>query len=53
MVKKVDPAMIVPFPSIMMIHPIIPADENRPAFLRTRQKAAHAELQKFLLWRAI
>lgn len=45
--------MIVPFPSIIIIHPIIAADPNLPACLMMRKKEAKADGQKALLWRAI
>jgi hypothetical protein len=48
MVRKVERAMIVPFPSSIIMNPMIPAEENRPKFLIIRQKAPHAEEQKCL-----
>jgi len=41
--------IIVPLPSIMIIHPIIAADPNLPACLTIRKKAAMADGQKDLL----
>jgi hypothetical protein len=45
-VRKVDTAMIVPFPSIIMIHPMIPADEKRPKFLIIKKNAFFMASQK-------
>jgi len=41
--------MIVPLPSIIMIHPIIAAEPNLPACLTIRKKEAIADGQKALL----
>ena len=45
--------IMVPFPSIIMTHPMIAADPNLPAFLTMRKNEVHAALQKFLLFNAI
>ena len=45
-VKKVEEAIIAPFPRIMMIHPMTPAELNLPMFLKIRKKALMAEGQK-------
>jgi hypothetical protein len=44
---------MTPFPKIIMIHPIISADPNLPAFLMINQNEFHADVQKFSLCRAI
>jgi|LauGreSBDMM110SN_4_FD.fasta_scaffold1285632_1 hypothetical protein len=44
---------ITPFPKIIMIHPIISADPNLPAFLIISQNEFHADVQKFSLCKAI
>jgi hypothetical protein len=52
MIKTViypETPIIVPFPSIIIIHPIIAADPNLPACLMIRKKAAMADGQKDLL----
>jgi len=41
--------IIVPLPSIIIIHPIIAADPNLPANLTISKKDAHADGQNDLL----
>jgi hypothetical protein len=50
MIKTViypETPIMVPLPSIIIIHPIIAADPNLPAYLTMRKKEAMAAGQKF------
>jgi hypothetical protein len=52
-VRKQDAPIMVPFPSIIMIHPTIAAALNLPQCLRINQNVVQAAEQKLVLLRAI